>query len=152
MAVIQDTYNDAPARGYPGMVVNMEPSDRLSRTVEDAAGLAFGAAAFRGTGDRGTTGTPAAGAELGFVIADHGQPLLPGGTADTIPQYDSAAIINRGVVIVAAGVAVDAGDQVYVTPAGVITNDAAAGANIEMVGWVFDETRANAGVVAVARR
>lgn len=152
MAVIQDTYNDAPARGYPGMVVNMEPSDRLSRTVEDAAGLAFGAAAFRGTGDRGTTGTPAAGAELGFVIADHGQPLLPGGTADTIPQYDSAAIIGRGVVCVQVGADVDAGDPVYVTPAGVVTNDDAGVGNVEMVGWVFDETVANGGICAVARR
>ena len=152
MAVIQDTYNDAPGRGYPGMVVNMEPSDRLSRTVEDAAGVAFGKAAFRGTGDRGCTATPAAGGELGFVIADHGQPLLPGGTADTIPRYESAAIINRGVVCVTVGAAVEAGDDVYVTPAGVITNADGAGANIAMVGWVFDETAANGAVCAVARR
>jgi hypothetical protein len=35
-------------------------SNRISRTVEDAAGIAFGKAAFRGSGDHGVTGTPAA--------------------------------------------------------------------------------------------
>jgi hypothetical protein len=157
MAVIQDTYNDTPARGFPGMVVNMEASNRLSRTVEDAAGLAFGAGAFRGTGDRGCTGTAAAGVEfLGFVIADHGQPLLPGGTADTIPQYESAAIIGRGVVCVQVGGDVDAGDPVTIgTGAGAadgISATPADATHIAAPGWVFDETVADGGICAVARR
>lgn len=152
MAVIQDTYNDAPAKGFPGQVRNMEASNRLSRTVEDAAGLAFGRFAFRGAGDRGCTGTPAVGKVLGVVIADHGQPLLPGGTADTIPQYESAGICNRGVINVQVGAAVADGEQVYVTPAGVITNAPAAGANPIAEGWFFDETVASGGICAVARR
>lgn len=152
MAVIQDTYNDAPGKGFPGQVRNMEASNRLSRTVEDAAGLAFGRFAYRGTGDRGCTGVPAAGDALGVVIADHGQPLLPGGTADTIPRYESAAICNRGVINVQVGANVADGDQVYVTPAGVITNVDGGGANLAADGWFFDETVANGGICAVARR
>ena len=150
MAVIQDTYNDAPAKGFPGQVRNMEASNRLSRTVEDAAGLAFGRFAFRGAGDRGCTGTPAAGTVLGVVIADHGQPLLPGGTADTIPRYESAGICGRGVINVQVGADVTDGAPVYVTPAGVIVDDAAG--NILADGWVFDETVASGGICAVARR
>lgn len=151
MAIVQDTYNNAPGRGFPGMVQNMETSNRISRTVEDAAGLAFGAPAFRGTGDNGVTGTPSADG-LGFVIADHGQPLLPGGTPDVVPQYDSAAIINRGSVCVTVGAAVSPGDPVYVTPAGAIVNVDGAGANFEMVGWEFDETTADGAIGVVVRR
>ncbi len=150
MAIVQDTYNNAPARGFPGMVVNMEASNRISRTVEDADGIAFGAAAFRGTGDRGCTATPADGTEYGVVICDHGQALLPDGTADTVPQYDSAAIMTQGAICVTVGADVDAGDPVYVTDAGAFTNVATD--NTQLVGWEFDETTSNGGIGVVVRR
>lgn len=49
----QTTYTAAPAKGLPGQVANAENSNRISRTVESAAGIAFGQPAFRGTGDHG---------------------------------------------------------------------------------------------------
>lgn len=158
MAVIQDTYNDAPGKGFPGMVANMEPSDRISRTVEDAAGIAFGTPVFRGTGDRGCTATVGtAGSFLGFTIADHGQPLLPGGTADTVPQYDSAAIGAAGAMYVQVG-------PNGVTDGAAVTIGAGAGladgigataadaTHIAAPGWVFDETVAAGGICRVVRR
>src|SRR6478735_4934351 len=53
MAVVQDTFSSAPAKGFPGMVVNGEASNRFSRTCESVAGIAFGAPVWRGAGDRG---------------------------------------------------------------------------------------------------
>lgn len=149
---IQDIYNDAPAKGFPGMVRNGETSNRISRTVEDAAGLAFGKFAFRGAGDHGCTGTPNA-EPLGVAIADHGVQPLPGGVAaDIYPQYSTAGIMGYGSTFVMAGVAVNDGQPVYVTPAGVITNVDGGGANFAATGWEFDETIAAAGLVAVVRR
>lgn len=53
MAIAQSTYGTAPAKGLPGQVANAENSNRISRTVESAAGIAFGQPAFRGSGDHG---------------------------------------------------------------------------------------------------
>lgn len=151
MATIQDTYNAAPGKGFPGMVANGETSNRISRTCEDAAGIAFGKACYRGTGDEGCTGTPAAGTLLGFAIADHGIPVLPGGVAaDIYPRYASVGIMNAGAIYVTAGEDVTDGAQVYVTPAGAIV-DTAAG-NVIADGWFFDETVASGGIVRIARR
>jgi hypothetical protein len=69
---IQSTYATGFAAGYAGMVANGEESNRISRTVEDSAGIAFGKAAFRGSGDHGVTATPAAGTFMGVTIADQG--------------------------------------------------------------------------------
>lgn len=159
MAVIQDTYNDAPAKGFPGMVSNMEPSNRISRTVEDVAGLAFGKPAWRGGGDRGCTGTPGTAATfLGFVIADHGQPLLPGGTADTIPRYESAALMVDGAIYVQVGPNGGVADGQAVTigagagAADAIGATAADATHIAAPGWVFDETVAAGGICRIVRR
>jgi hypothetical protein len=150
MAIVQDTYNDAPAKGYPGMPRNGETSNRLSRTCEDAAGIAFGKFVFRGAGDHGCTATPSA-AVLGVAIADHGVQPLPGGVAaDIYPQYSTVGIMGAGPTFVNAAVAVADGDDVHVTPAGLITN-VAGGGNFA-TGWKFDETIAAAGLVGVVRR
>jgi len=50
---VQSTYSDSIPIGYPGMVANGETSNRISRTVESAAGIAFGQPGFQGTGDHG---------------------------------------------------------------------------------------------------
>lgn len=53
MATYQTDYSTSPAKGLPGMVVNEEKSNAISRTVESAAGIEFGQPAFRGSGDHG---------------------------------------------------------------------------------------------------
>lgn len=141
---IQSTYPTGPAAGFAGMVANGEESNRISRTVEDAAGLAFGKAAFRGTGDHGVTGTPAAATFMGVVIADAGQVPASGETADTLPQYATAALLIEGVIFVSASVAVADGDQAYVTPAGLITNVLTSNVAIPAK---FDATTSAAGIV-----
>ena len=53
MANYQTTYSNAPAKGLPGQIANEEKCNKVSRTVESSAGIAFGQPAFRGSGDHG---------------------------------------------------------------------------------------------------
>lgn len=53
MATYQTTYTEAPAKGLPGQIANEELCNKISRTVESAAGIAFGQPAYRGSGDHG---------------------------------------------------------------------------------------------------
>lgn len=140
MAVVQNTFSETFVAGFPGQVANGETSNRLSRTVEDAAGIAFGKAAFRGTGDHGVTATPSAtaGAFMGITIADHGIMPLPGGAAaDIYPQYSTAGLLDLGNVCVIAGSNTTDGAPVYVTPGFAFT--ATAGGNTAIPA-VFDQT------------
>jgi hypothetical protein len=148
---VQSTYPTSYATGFAGMLANGETQNRISRTVEDAGGLAFGKAAFRGSDDLGVTGTPAAGTFMGIVIADAGQVANVGGTADTLAQYTTAALLNEGCIYVAASVAVADGDPAYVTPAGLITNTSNSSAN-PAIPAVFDETIGAAGIVRLRVR
>ncbi|MFC3711274.1 hypothetical protein ACFOMD_01745 [Sphingoaurantiacus capsulatus] len=144
MAVVQTSYSDTPPAGFAGMVAESEPSTRISRSVEDGAGIAFGKAAFRGSGPRGCTATPAANAFLGFVAADSA------GSADVVAQHGSAAILTKGVIFVTTGEAVTAGAPVYVTSGGGIVDTASS--NTAAPGWVFDTAAANGALVRIANR
>jgi hypothetical protein len=53
MATYQTSYTTAPAKGLPGQIANEEKCNKVSRTVESAAGIAFGQPAFRGSSDHG---------------------------------------------------------------------------------------------------
>lgn len=141
---IQSSYATSYTRGFPGMVANGETSNRISRTVEDAAGLGFGKAAFRGSGDHGVTGTPAAGTFMGITIADAGiVPATVGGTVDNYSQYATASLLFEGVIFVTVGANVADGDAAYVTSGGAITNVSTSNTAIPAV---FDETVSSGGV------
>lgn len=144
MAIVQDTYNDTIAVGFPGMVANGETSNRLSRTIEDAGGIAFGKAAFRGTGDHGITATPAAGTFMGITIADHGRALPPGATADTFSQYSSVGLLNEGEIFVTAGSNTTDGAAVYVTSGGAFTTTSGGNTAIPVT---FDDTVSSGALV-----
>lgn len=141
---VQSTYATSFAAGFAGMLANGETQNRISRTVEDAAGIAFGKAAFRGSGDHGVTATPATATFMGIVIADAGQVPGVGETADTIAQYQTVALLNEGVIYVSASVAVADGDQAYVTSGGAITNVLTSNTAIPAK---FDATTSAAGIV-----
>lgn len=141
---IQSTYATDYTRGFPGMVANGETSNRISRTVEDSAGIAFGKAAFRGAGDHGVTATPAAGTFMGITMADAGVvPAAVGGAVDTYSLYATAGLLNEGVIFVTVGANVADGDAAYVTSGGVFTNVSSANTAIPAK---FDETVSSGGV------
>jgi hypothetical protein len=141
---IQSSYATDYTEGYPGMVANGETSNRISRTVEDAAGIAFGKACFRGTGDHGVTATPAAGAFMGIAIADVGVvPNTVSGAVDTYPQYATAGLLNEGVIYVTVGEDVTDGAAAYVTSAGAFVDTSTSNTAIPAV---FDQTVASGGI------
>ena len=150
MPVVQTTFSDTFAAGFAGMIATGETANRLTRTLEDISGIGFGKAVFRGAGDHGCVKTPTAGALLGFTIADHGLVVTSARPADTYAQGDNVGIENRGVIWVDSSVAVADGEQVYVTPAGLITNVSAG--NVIAAEWFFQETLTAAGLVRIARR
>jgi hypothetical protein len=78
MAELQTTYSNTIAKGYAGMVANGETSNRITRTIEDAAGVGFGVPVYRGSGDHGCTATVGTLATfLGFTIAVAGRASSP---------------------------------------------------------------------------
>ena len=150
---LQPTYALTSPVGYPGMVANGEKSNRISRTVEDVAGIGFGRAAFRGVGDHGITGTPAAGTFMGITMSDVSvQSLLgvvPGAVAaDVYPRYYSAGLLNEGEIWVIAGSNTTDGAPVYVAAAGPFstTNTGTA------IPAVFDDTVASGALVRLRVR
>jgi len=148
MAVLQSTFGEDPAYGYPGMEADGELSNIITRTLESAS-VGFGKAVYVGTADRGCVTTPSAEL-LGFTIARKGNVVTTGRPADTYSTPDNVPIKNRGKIWVTAGAAVLDRDQVYVTSGGVITNVSTS--NTIATGWIFDDTAASGAVVRIVRR
>ena len=143
MAIVQNSYNAAPAPGYAGMVANGETGNRISRTVEDAGGIGFGKAVWQASGDHGCS-TTVSGDFLGVTIADHGLALVPGGTADIVPQGREIGVMDEGVIWVIAGSSTTDRAPVYVTAGGVFTTSASG--NTAIPAKFVDTVASNAPV------
>ncbi|GLI99136.1 hypothetical protein [Sphingobium sp. BS19] len=150
MAEIQTNYVETIAPGYPGMVANGETSNRITRTIEDAGGIGFGKAAFRGTGDHGVTATPTAGGLVGITIAHEALGIIAGQTADIYAQRQNVPIMTQGVIWVTAGEDVTDGVQAYVTSGGAFVDTASS--NVILPGWFFDTTALSGSLVKLAKR
>lgn len=140
---VQDTYLTDYAQGFPGMLANGETQNRISRTIEDAAGIAFGKATFRGVGDHGVTATPAANTFMGVTISDIGVVPAVGGSADVFPQYATASLLKTGVIWVTVGANVADGEQAYVTSGGAFTNVSTSNT---LIPARFDTTASSGGL------
>lgn len=142
MAELQTTYSDTVAKGYAGMVANGETSNRITRTCETAAGIAFGQPVYRGTGDHGASGTVGTLATfLGWSIATSA--LAAAGDADEYQQYDNIAILTLGAIYVNVKGAVTDGAALTVGTAGGaadLIGATAADATHIATGWIADET------------
>ena len=155
MPTLQSTYSEAPAKGFAGMVANGETSNRITRTVEDSAGIGFGVPVYRGSGDHGCTATVGALATfLGFTIATSAQAPVAGQDADTYAQYDNVPVMTQGAIFVEVTGAVADGAALTVgTGAGAADGigDTAADATHIATGWVADETVTD-GLCRIVRR
>ena len=153
---IQTNYAEDYAKGYPGLVANGETSNRISRTVESAAGAAFGAPLYRGSNDHGCTVTVGTLASFyGWAIADRGiVPTTVSGAVDTYPQYSTAGILTLGAIYVPVKGAVTDGAAITVgTGAGAadLIGATAADATHIATGWVADETVTD-GICRIVKR
>lgn len=145
MPAIQTTYAAQHARWVEGMVLNSEPGVIISREVQTAAGIGFGKVAIRGTGDHQIAISAAGGKYLGLTVMDTTQ---AGAVVDVYPQYATAAVMTKGVIVAQASVAVAAGDAVYFVPTtGVLTNVASGNTIIPNAQW--DTATTGAGLAAI---
>jgi hypothetical protein len=97
MAPYQTTYGNAPAKGLPGQIANEEKCNKVSRTVESAAGIAFGQPAFRGSGDHGVV------AGAAFAATSVGAAAAGNTGAQTITAAPAvAAGAKQGVYLLSA--------------------------------------------------
>jgi hypothetical protein len=115
MPAIQTTYAAQHARWIEGMVLNMEPSDVVTRLAEDVEGIGFGKVTVK---------------FVGIAVLDATQPT------GKYEQYSNVALMKKGVIVVTASVAVAVGDPVYYVPAtGVLTNSASGNTLIAGAQW-----------------
>jgi hypothetical protein len=140
MPAVFTTYPNTQARGFPGMLGTQDTSRRVTRSVEGAGGLAFGAVAVAGAGERSCKAS-AAGAEfIGIAIVDK---ALPVSNANKYVTGDSAALMTSGEIWVVPAITVVAGAPAYYVPAsGNITSAATAG-NFKIGQFVTNGTAAD---------
>ncbi|MBN8951441.1 MULTISPECIES: DUF2190 family protein [unclassified Rhizobium] len=150
MATYQTTYGNAPRKGLHGQIASEEKANKISRTVETAAGIKFGQPVQRGLADHGVAPFAAGGKFIGIAV------LTPNVLPDVAPaggyaQFVTGAFLTSGQMYVRAGGAVSDGDAVYYNP----TTDAyvnAAGTGI--VGPIpdcfFDTSGSNGDIVEIS--
>lgn len=140
MPAIQTNYSENIRASVPGHIPDMTHADLVSRTVQDAAGLAFGVPVFQGTTDKSVRVFAAGDTAAKFV----GVSVLDrsAGGPNSYLQYESARILLTGPISVTATVAVAAGDPVTASAAGFSNT---GGFTVPNARW---DTSAAAGAVA----
>lgn len=106
---VQDTYAENIPAGVPGAIVDMIPKTLISRTVEPAAGIAFGLPVYRGVNDKGVVATGTAANYVGFTVLDRS--VREG---NQFSQYESARIMTDGALWITAPAAVADGAAVVI--------------------------------------
>ena len=103
-------YKSQPDVGVAGSIATTENSDIKSRTVEDAAGIAFGLAVAQGANDKGIRAVKTGDTKfVGITALD-----LSSRDDAKFVQYESARILKKGVIWVEVTEDVKAGDDVAV--------------------------------------
>ena len=103
-------YKSQPDVGVAGSIATTENRDIKSRTVEDAAGIAFGLAVAQGANDKGIRAVKTGDTKfVGITALD-----LSSRDDSKFLQYESAQILKKGVIWVQVTEAVKAGDDVAV--------------------------------------
>ena len=103
-------YKSQPDVGVAGSIATTENSDIKSRTVEDAAGIAFGLAVAQGANDKGIRAVKAGDTKfVGITALD-----LSSRDDAKFVQHESARILKKGVIWVEVTEVVKAGDDVAV--------------------------------------
>jgi len=117
MGTVQSTYADTIDAGFAGALANEEPRVLISRTVEDAAGIAFGLGVIQGTADKGCVVGDGSGLMLGVTVRD--QSVNPA-TPNLFADEDNARIMTKGVIWVVNTGGCVAGDIVHSLAAGAL--------------------------------
>jgi hypothetical protein len=124
MPVIQPSYTANLLPAYEGMLGDSRDHTIISMTVQSAAGIGFGKAAYQGTlADTCINAADAndtTGLLRGFTEASH---FASEGLADLWARYETIPVVKKGPIWLLANVAVAAGELAYVVLAsGLVTN------------------------------
>lgn len=112
MPAVQTSYSETQRIAVAGMIADMTRKSLISRTVENAAGVAFGAGVCQGVDDRGCHTITVGDTAATFVgVCARERSLVAEG--NLIPRYESARIMRIGSIWVVASVDVVAGDIVH---------------------------------------
>ncbi|MCD9096188.1 structural cement protein Gp24 [Luteimonas fraxinea] len=146
---LQTDYRDIQPAATLGAQATMIAATIVSRNVETAAGIGFGRAVAQGATDKGIVlaGTGATKI-VGITLLDRSA-TGSAATPDAFRQRESARVMTKGDIWVTAAVAVAAGDAVYVTGAGALTNVDTSNTAIPGARW--DTSTTAAGQLAVVR-
>lgn len=139
---IQPNYNVLPDVGYEGAIADMYPGGVRSGICEPAS-IGFGKAVIRGT-DPKQVKLGAAGEYMGITVRDI---TLPAANNDAYVQGDNVAVMRKGTIFAKAIDAVTAGDAVYRTPTGTLTN--VAGARTAVAGAIVGTGNGAIGTVTI---
>lgn len=146
---VQTSYSANIRDAVAGMIADMQAEINLiSRTVEDAAGAAFGSVVDQGTEDREITAVSASTTKpIGVVVRERS---LDANTPDAFPQYADARVMTKGVIWVANSGGVAAGDDVWLTlSTGALSNaDAGLSDGLRLAGCRWATTAAD-GALAI---
>lgn len=136
MPAVQSAYANFAGAAYLGMMANGEwVTNIISRIVDPAASVAitFGDPVLQGASEQlVVSANGGTGVFRGVAIRDT---TLPPGANDQYPPTATVGVMTKGVVWVAAAVAVNPGQSAYYTPAGLITNVATGNTPIANAIW-----------------
>ncbi len=142
MPTIQSTYAAIHARWVEGMVLDMEPHLVVSRVAEDVEGIGFGKVCVQGTADNQVVDSEATVKFAGIAVLDITRPT------GKYEQYETVAVMKKGLIVVQASEAVAVGDPVYYTPAtGVLSKTSTS--NTLIAGAQWDTSTSGAGLAAL---
>ena len=145
MPAVQTTYSAAHASGYPGMIADGEQvTNVISRIVDPntANPIAFGDPVLQGVSEATVQSVSGgSGVFRGIAVRD---PTLAASAGDQYGATVTAAVMTKGVIWVLAAVAVSAGQPVYFTGAGALTNVPTS--NTAIAGAMWESTTAAAGL------
>ena len=145
MPAVQTTYSATHASGYPGMIADGEQvTNVISRIVDPNTvnSIAFGDPVLQGPSDMTVQSVSGgSGVFRGIAVRD---PTLAPSAGDQYGATVTAAILTKGVIWVTAVAAVSAGQPVFYTGAGALTNVATN--NTAIAGAMWDSTTTSAGL------
>lgn len=153
MATYQTTYGNAPQKGLHGQIASEENSNKISRTVENTAGIKFGQPAQRGLADHGVAPLSGGGKFLGIAVLTPAVPPLAIGAmlADGYAQFVTGAFLTSGQMYVRAGGTVADGDAVYYsTSANAYVNAAGTGIVGPIPDCFFDTSGGSGDIVEIS--
>lgn len=147
MPFIQTAMTETMRPAVAGAIANEEPRTLISRTVETAAGIAFGMPVEQGAADMGCILFDGGTTFIGVTVRERSvNPEFPNGFADE----DSARIMTKGCIWVVCASGCAAGDPVYIRPSNGDWQDSNANSAVQVVNARWD-TSADATGLAILR-